>query len=125
MLHERVCALCRRAEDLAAEPDPGAALLTWLRAVVAHAATVRGLGPALTGYDPDPEFAPHTMIRSAAAQLVTRARAEGAIARTTTVDDVLQLANGIALATESLPDPTHRAEALVTLIAHGLLRPNE
>ncbi len=47
------------------------------------------------------------------------------LTRTATVDDVLHLANGIAAATESLPCPAQRAEALVDLIAHGLLRSNE
>ncbi|MBC7299595.1 MAG: TetR/AcrR family transcriptional regulator [Nocardia sp.] len=122
VLRDRVQALCERAEDLLTSPDSGAAVVTWLRAVVAHASTARGLGPALTGYDSDPKFSPHTMIRQAAQQLLARAHREGSVAAAVAVDDVLHLANGIALATESLPDPAARADALVTLVADGLLR---
>jgi len=89
--------------------------------VVTHAATARGLGPALTGYESDPEFSPHTMIREAAQQLLARAHAEGSVGPGVTVDDVLQLANGISLAIESLPDPAQRADVLVALVAGGLL----
>jgi len=122
VLHDRVQALCARAEDLLTAPSAGAALVAWLRDVVAHAATARGLGPALTGYKSDPEFSPHTMIRGAAQQLLARAHREGSVDPSVTVDDVLQLANGISLATESLPDPAHRADMLVALVADGLLR---
>ena len=90
------------------EPSAGAGLVAWLREVVAHAATARGLGPALTGYKSDPEFSPHTMIRKAAQQLLARAHREGSVDPSVTVDDVPQLANGISLATESLPDPAQR-----------------
>lgn len=122
VLRDRVHALCARAEDLLTAPNAGAALVTWLQAVVAHAAAVRGLGPALTGYEADPEFSPHTLIRQAAQQLLARAQGEGSVAPVVVVDDVLHLANGIALATESLANPARRADALIALVANGLLR---
>lgn len=122
VLHSRVQALCTRAQDLLTTPNAGEALVTWLRDVVAHAATARGLGPALTGYESAPEFEPHTMIRQAAQPLLDRAHQQGSINPAVTVDDVLQLANAISLATESLSEPVHRADALIALIAHGLLR---
>lgn len=121
VLDDRVRVLCARAEELRTAPDAGIALVDWLREVVTHAATVRGLGPALTGYRPAPEFSPHELLREAAGRLLARARREGSAA-TATVDDVLQLANGIALATESLPEPAKRADALLALAAAGLLR---
>ncbi|WP_439656711.1 TetR/AcrR family transcriptional regulator [Lentzea sp. HUAS TT2] len=122
VLRERVQALRDRAEDLQTATNAGEALVTWLRAVVTHAATARGLGPALTGYEPDPEFSPHTTIRAAAQQLLDRAHAEGSVSPGVTVDDVLQLANGLSLAVESLPDPAGRADVLMALVADGLLR---
>jgi AcrR family transcriptional regulator len=124
VLRERVQALHDRAEDLLAATNAGAALVTWLRDVVTHAATARGLGPALTGYGPDPEFSPHTTIRAAAQRLLDRAHAEGSVGQGVTVDDVLQLANGISLAVESLPDPVRRADVLTALVAEGLLGPS-
>ncbi|MFD0205399.1 MULTISPECIES: TetR/AcrR family transcriptional regulator [Saccharothrix] len=122
VLRDRVQALCARADDLLTAPNAGTALVTWLRAVVAHAATARGLGPALTGYDADPGFSPHTLIREAARLLLARAHQEGSVDPGVTVDEVLHLANGISLATESLPDPARRADRLVALVADGLLR---
>lgn len=122
VLRDRVQALRARAEDLLTAPSAGAALVTWLRDVVAHAATARGFGPALAGYKSDPGFSPHTMIREAAQQLLARAHREGSVDPNVTVDDVLQLANGISLATESLPDPAQRADTLIALVADGLLR---
>lgn len=122
VLADRVQALCARAEDLRAAPDSGTALATWLRAVVAHAAAVRGFGPALTGYRHDGEFSPHTAIRQAARQLLVRAQRDGAVDSAVTVDDILYLANGLALATDSLPDPAPRLDALMALVTAGLLR---
>ena len=117
VLRDRVLALCARAEELATAPQAGAALVTWLGDVVAHAATARGLEPALTGYRPDPEFAPHTMIRHAAQGLLARARHQHAVAPGVEVDDVLRLASGISLATDSAAS----ADRLVALVANGLL----
>ncbi|MFB7723577.1 TetR/AcrR family transcriptional regulator [Nocardia sp. NPDC056100] len=122
VLHTRVQALCDRSADLLTAPDAGDALVLWIRDVVAHAATARGLGPALTGYHSAPEFEPHTMIRQAVRPLLERAHREGVVDPTVTVEDLLHLANGIALATESLPDPARRADALIALVARGLLR---
>ncbi|WP_054812569.1 TetR/AcrR family transcriptional regulator [Nocardia arizonensis] len=122
VLRDRVRALCARAQELLTAPSAGAALMAWLREVVAHAATSRGLGPALTGYESDPAFSPHAMIRSAAQQLLVRAQDEGSVDSSVTVEDVLQLANGISLAAESPADPARRADTLMALVAHGLLR---
>ncbi|MEV0042783.1 hypothetical protein AB0H60_04635 [Nocardia rhamnosiphila] len=111
-----------RAEELRAAPHAGAALMAWLREVVAHAAVARGFGPALTGYEFTADFSPHAVLRDAAGGLLTRAGQEGSVAPAVTVDDVLQLAHGIALAAESMPEPTKRTDALLTLAAEGLLR---
>src|SRR5690606_31991910 len=101
VLRDRVASLCARAQELSSAPTAGAALLTWLRDVLAHAATSRSPGPAPPGYEPDPGFSPHSMIRDAAQQLLARAQQEGSVAPSLAVDDVLQLTNGIALATET------------------------
>lgn len=122
VLRDRVQALCARAQDLLTAPDGGAALVIWLRAVVAHASAMRGLGPALTGYRHDPDFSPHTMIREAGRQLLARGHREGTVAPGVAVDDILHLAHGIAVASESMPDPARRADTLIALVAGGLLR---
>lgn len=122
VLRDRVEALCARSDDLSTAPSGGEALVSWLREVVTHAASSRGLGTALTGYRLDPDFLPHNMIREAAQKLLARAHQDGSVDRDVTVDDVLQLANGISLATGSLPDPARRADALLAIVADGLLR---
>ncbi|MGW6336078.1 TetR/AcrR family transcriptional regulator [Nocardia rhamnosiphila] len=122
VLHDRVQALSARAEELRVASDAGTALVDWLRDVVAHAAAARGFGPALTGYEFAEGFSPHAVLRDAARRLLARAGQEGSVAPTVTVDDVLQLANGIALAAASSPEPAQRADALLTLVAEGLLR---
>ncbi|ACU36649.1 TetR/AcrR family transcriptional regulator [Actinosynnema pretiosum subsp. pretiosum] len=121
VLRERVEALCARAGVLAGELSSGEALVGWLREVVAHAAISRGLGAALTGGGYEPVFSPHTAVRAAALGLLAQAQLEGAVARGVSVDDVLQLANGVALAAESQDDPAGRAEALMVVVANGLL----
>jgi AcrR family transcriptional regulator len=122
VLRDRVQALCASAADLLTAANPGAALVTWLHEIVAHAADVRGFGPALVGYELDPDFAPHAMIRQAAQQLLTRAQRQGSVAPALSVDDLLQLANGIALGVESLPNAAQRGDTLIGLVANGLLR---
>lgn len=122
VLRDRVRALCLRADDLLTAEDAGATLVTWLRDVVTHAVATRGFGPALAGYEHDAQFAPHTMIREAAQRLLARAHREGSVADGVTVDDVLQLANGISLAAGPLPDPARRADTLIDIVAEGLLR---
>lgn len=122
VLQDRAAALCARADDLLQSPNAGQALITWLHAVVAHAAAARGFGPALAGYRPDTEFSPHAMITQAARQLLVRAQQHGAVNPTVEVQDLLHLANGLALAVQPLPDPTSRVDALMTLVTTGLLR---
>ncbi|MGA6205000.1 TetR/AcrR family transcriptional regulator [Nocardia testacea] len=121
VLHERVQALSSRAEELRAAPHGGTALVAWMRDIVAHAAAVRGFGPALTGYTSTGDFSPHTVLREAARHLLARAQQEGSVAPVVTADDVLHLANGIALAAETSPEPAERAAALLRIATEGLL----
>jgi AcrR family transcriptional regulator len=121
VFQERVDQLCALGQQLLDEPDAGLAVVSWLRAVVAHTAGARGMGTALMGGQLDPELgsSAHTLIGSTAAALLDRARQAGTI-RPAAVADVLQLVNAIAIATEHSPEPAEHAERLLVLVVDGL-----
>ncbi|GEB54847.1 TetR/AcrR family transcriptional regulator [Streptomyces gardneri] len=118
---DRVEALCARAGDLLAEPDPGQALSTWLRAVGAHAVANRGLGTSLMR-DADPSLGEtcHDMITSAGDALLIRARAADAVRPEVTITRLLKLVGAIALATEQDPDGAAEAELLLAIAIDGV-----
>jgi AcrR family transcriptional regulator len=125
---DRVDTLCARARELLSEPDPGAALVRWLHAVGAHAATNRGLGAALmpaTGDGgPTPGESAHVRITAAGEALLDRARRAGAVRPAATIDRLLTLIGAIALATEHGPDDAEEADRLLDLALEGV-RPRQ
>ncbi|WP_436763542.1 TetR/AcrR family transcriptional regulator [Streptosporangium sp. V21-05] len=128
VFRERVENLCAHARDLTARADTRAALLEWLGAVTADAATIRGLAIALTR-DPaaDPGTAPDNccsaQLTEAGGPLARRAADDGALAPGVTIDDLLALITGIALATEHHPDPAAEAGRLFGLAVAGVSPP--
>lgn len=119
VFRDRVAALCARADDLLAEPDPGAALVTWLRDVVAHAAANRGLGESLLAHG-DPGSSCHTMITAAGQALLARAQRAGAAGTDIEVTELLTLVNAISLATEREPNRAGLADRLLTVVVEGI-----
>lgn len=124
VFRERVETLCAHARDLTARADTRAALLEWLGAVTADAATIRGLAIALTR---DPAADPGAQDNCCSAQLTEaggplarRAADDGALAPGVTIDDLLALITGIALATEHHPDPAAEAGRLFGLAVAGV-----
>ncbi|MET7424291.1 TetR/AcrR family transcriptional regulator [Dactylosporangium sp. NPDC005555] len=125
VFRERVGGLCDHARDLTGRPDSRAALLEWLGAVTASAATIRGLATALTrDLTADPgavhEHCATAQLTEAGDPLVRRAAADGALAPGVTVTDVLTLITGIALATEHHPHPAAEATRLLGLTLAGI-----
>ncbi|WP_250573952.1 TetR/AcrR family transcriptional regulator [Nonomuraea sediminis] len=120
----KVEALCAAADDLAADPDPGHALVTWLRAVAEHAVSNRGLAASLMrgGQDSDPTLGAtcHTMIVDAGESLLTRAKQAKAVRPDISIRDLLTLANAISLAVEQEPDGAAQADRLLTLALTGV-----
>ncbi|MEU3166690.1 TetR/AcrR family transcriptional regulator [Streptosporangium sp. NPDC006930] len=128
VFRERVEALCARARELTERADTRAALLEWLRAVTADAATIRGLAIALTreraaGPDVAPENCCSAQLTEAGAPLARRAADDGALAPGVTITDLLNLITGIALATEHHPDPATEADRLFALTVAGVSPP--
>ncbi|MGN9846319.1 TetR/AcrR family transcriptional regulator [Nonomuraea sp. H19] len=120
----KVEALRAAAGDLVTEPDPGHALMTWLRAVARHAVSNRGLAASLMGgaQDGDPTLGDtcHTMIVNAGEDLLTRARQASAVRPDVSIRDLLKLVNAISLAAEQEPDGVAEADRLLNLALAGV-----
>ena len=124
VFRDKVETLCAMADDLATAPDPGSALITWLRAVGTHASTNRGLAASLMrgARDGDPTLGVtcHTMIINAGEQLLERARQAHAARADIAITDLLKLVSAISLATEQEPDGAAEADRLLTLAIDGV-----
>lgn len=125
VFRERVETLCAHARDLGERADSRAALLEWLSAVTADAATIRGLAVALTrdlAADPgaENENCASAPLTEAGDPLVRRAVREGALRPGVTIEDLLTLITGIALATEHHQDPAAEANRLLDLTVVGV-----
>lgn len=118
---DRVETLCAKADDLLCDPDPGEALLTWLRAVGAHAVANRGLGASLMrGGDPALGRTCHAMIIDAGDALLARARTADAVRPEIAITHLLKLVSAIALATEQDPDGPAEADRLLAIAIDGV-----
>jgi AcrR family transcriptional regulator len=123
VFRERVEALCDRARELTDRTDTRAALLEWLKAVTAYAATVRGLAVALAldlAADATPQHCASAQLTEAVDPLVRRAARDGAVPPELTAADLLTLITGIALATENHQDPPAEADRLLDLTVAGI-----
>ncbi|WTQ62150.1 TetR/AcrR family transcriptional regulator [Streptomyces sp. NBC_00158] len=120
---DRVKALCAKADDLLAEPDPGRALFIWLHAVGAHAVASRGLGASLMrDGDGDPALGEtcHDLVTTAGDALLARARAADAVRDGITITQLLKLVGAIALATERETDGPAEADRLLSIAIDGV-----
>ena len=120
----KVEVLCASARDLATGPDPDHALVAWLRFVLRHAASNRGLAAALLrgAQDGDPTLGAtcHAMIVDAGEKLLSPARRANAVRPEISIIDLLTLANAIALATEQESEGAARADRLLDLALRGV-----
>ncbi|MEX2984379.1 MULTISPECIES: TetR/AcrR family transcriptional regulator [Streptomyces] len=115
--------LLARSRELLASPEPCRALLAWLRAIVTHASTYRGLSRALMAAQSDEASAMSRCslpMRDAGDTLLARAKAAGAIREDVDIADLMQLTNAISLAVEQSPDDPELADRLLTLTLTGL-----
>ncbi|RBM19006.1 TetR/AcrR family transcriptional regulator [Streptomyces sp. PT12] len=122
---QRIEALCARARDLVERGgDSREALLDWLGDVVTYCVTAAGLATALSydaaGADPAHGNACSAALEEAAEPLLERAARDGAVAEGVTVEDLITLSVGIALAAEHHRDPAARAGELFRLTVAGL-----
>ncbi|MFZ3566384.1 TetR/AcrR family transcriptional regulator [Streptomyces sp. BH097] len=124
---QRIQTLCARARELdGRDGDDGGsrgALLEWLGEVLAYCVTARGLAAALSydaDHDPVGGNSCAAALIEAGEPLLRGAAREGAVDSRLTVEDLITLAVGLALATEHHPEPTARAEALLGLAVAGI-----
>ncbi|MFJ4620666.1 TetR/AcrR family transcriptional regulator [Streptomyces sp. NPDC088812] len=120
---KRIEALCTRAAELAGAADARAALLDWLGALTAYAASARGMADALVQDgpdDPDHVNVCSARLTGAADPLLRHAVRAGAVAPGVTIADLITLVTGIALATEHHPDPAAEAHRLLGLTVEGV-----
>ena len=113
VFEDAVSDLLARSHDLLTAPEPCAALVTWLREIVAHAGVYRGLARALmsVSHDADSALARcSNPMRDAGAALLARAQQAGTVRTDVAIGDLLQLTNAIALAAEETPDDPNLAD---------------
>ncbi|UNO40218.1 TetR/AcrR family transcriptional regulator [Streptomyces sp. MST-110588] len=123
VFQSEVDALLARARELSEAPQPCAALVEWLRAIISHASTYRGLARALMAAPADETSGLarcSVPMREAGGALLARAQRAGAVRDDVSIGDLMQLTNGIALAAEEAPDDPELADRLLTLTLKGL-----
>lgn len=117
VFHDRVEVLCRQAHELAGA-EPGPELTGWLRSVSAYVASTRGLASSLV---PSADNACHQMMEAAGDELLTRARAAGAVRDDVSIGDLLTLVVAISMTVEHRPgDNGNEAERLLGLALDGI-----
>ncbi|WP_033212538.1 TetR/AcrR family transcriptional regulator [Kitasatospora phosalacinea] len=134
---QRVHDLCERAHVLRGERDSRSALVEWLRELLAYSLAARGLADVLS-YQPLQDRPVHgeavqgeavqgeavqdscaPAISAAGALLLRRAIDDRTVRADITIDDLLVLIVGIALATEHYSDPAPRADRAFRLAVAG------
>jgi AcrR family transcriptional regulator len=113
----RVEADCAQASALAATHRPDVALLLWLRDLVAHISTERGLSAAMMAEGETGFSSCKTALREAAGELLARAQAAGLVRPDLSTDNLLRLAYAVAVASESAPGG---ADQLLAIVMDGL-----
>jgi AcrR family transcriptional regulator len=122
LLRERNDALFKRGDELLTYPSAAEALETWIRAVVAHAATYHGLATLLADGLDDAASELHASCQRMTHigdQLITNARRAGAIRPEVTGADVFALMNAAAWTREHTAP--RQADRLLTFTLDGFL----
>jgi AcrR family transcriptional regulator len=117
---DRMQVIADAAYQLSEQYDPGEALVRWLRLMLDHSATKRGLATALIeAIGKESEFftSCREIIMKAGDMLLIRAQQAGAVRDAVDLGDLLKLVHGIAVATETMPD---RADALLGYVLDGI-----
>ena len=118
LTYDRTMALCADAAGLADAPDPAVALATWLRSLVTHMATYRGLSASLlagTGLGNS-----YQAIDAAASGLLTRAQQAGVVRADLDVPALISLAGAVSWLLEQSPAQAGRVDFVMSVLADGL-----
>ncbi|MER8044947.1 helix-turn-helix domain-containing protein [Streptomyces sp. NPDC094032] len=123
VFQDALAALLRHSADLAGAPDPRAALVSWLRALITHAGEYRGLAIALMSASRERSSALAECgepLRAAGLRLLARAQEAGVVRADVSIGDLIQLTNAIALAAERSPEDPELADRLLALTLRGI-----
>ncbi|WP_296945786.1 TetR/AcrR family transcriptional regulator [uncultured Massilia sp.] len=111
------------AAELAARHDSGAALLAWLRDMVALTHSHRGVIAAMTSAIAAPESALHAScvaLRASGAQLLARAQADGKARADIDGTDLLALVSALAWLNDQ-PPFAERVDRLLDVVARAIM----
>jgi AcrR family transcriptional regulator len=124
VFQDAVAALTDRARELGEAEQPCRALVEWLRAFVAYASEYRGISQALMAAPRDDDTSGlgscSMPLHTAGDALLRRAQGAGAVREGVSIDDLLQLTNAIALASEQTAEDPELADRLLAHTLQGL-----
>ncbi len=122
---DQIEALVALANDLLDSPSPDEALATWLRAVVQHSLTKRGLAEffqtVMREEGSDLTWCREVM-RSAGAALLARAQQDGTVRPDVDIAALLRLTHAVAAAAGNGSDGVNPANRLLSIVIDGLRR---
>jgi AcrR family transcriptional regulator len=123
---DQVDAICARAQELLADPAPAAALLSWMRAMVAFGLTKRRLTAELAATDAmdSPVFAAcRAELADSAGALLRRAQESGVARPELEPFDIIRLSHAVVAVTERAADREAEAERMLQIMLGGVLAP--
>jgi AcrR family transcriptional regulator len=124
VLTDEIAELIDLGRRLLTIEDTFDALRTWLRAVLGHGLTYRGLSAAVMNSALDREKGVvstwHAQMFDVGAALLARARQSSVIVAEANDADVLKMIGAIAWAAQDAPDSCAQAERLLALLLNGL-----
>lgn len=115
--------LRRRGVELADDPDPLSALVSWLRLQVDMGSFKRKLGTAVMTAkhrEGSPIQECYSRACDAGSVLLQRAKDAGQVRTDVELDDVTRLLHGVVLTGDEVPDNAARVSRLLELIVAGL-----
>ena len=124
VLAGQIAELAGLGRGLLTTGDEFDALSAWLRAVLMHALTYRGLAAAVmnSALDRENGLVPawHAELFEVGAALLARARQSGVVVADADEADVLKMVGAIAWAAQDAPDSSAQADRLLALLMNGL-----
>lgn len=124
VLAEQIGELADLGRGLLAAEDDFGALSTWLRALLTHALTYRGLSAAVMNSALDRGdglvSAWHAELFEVGAALLARGQQSGAVAADADDADVMRMVGAIAWAAQDSPDGPAQADRLLALLMNGI-----
>jgi AcrR family transcriptional regulator len=122
---EATSTLCTAAKRLLVSDEPVAALVGWLRELVDHVATYRGLPASLllagTGDGECGLAGSYRAIDAAAGALLVRAQRTGQVRHDLDVPALICLVGAVAWLLEQDPESTERIDHVMSVLVDGLL----